>query len=87
VVWASTNTAVATVSQGGLVTGVTPGVDTVTATVDGIVGRAEVVVQAAPVASVTMTPDTAMLVPGGTRQFAVTLHDAGGHVLTGRTVT
>ncbi|PYO44466.1 MAG: hypothetical protein DMD29_00320, partial [Gemmatimonadetes bacterium] len=41
----------------------------------------------APVASVTVTPANASLVAGATQQFAATLRDSSGTVLTGRTVT
>ncbi|MGE0554318.1 MAG: serine hydrolase [Gemmatimonadales bacterium] len=41
----------------------------------------------APVASVAVSPDTTVLVPGGTRQFTATPRDASGNPLTGRTVT
>jgi len=41
----------------------------------------------AAVATVTVTPDTTVLIPGGTRQFAVTLKDAAGNTLQNRTVT
>jgi len=41
----------------------------------------------APVATVTLTPASANLATGATQQFAATLKDAAGNVLTGRTVT
>ncbi len=41
----------------------------------------------APVATVTLTPANANLATGATQQFAATLKDAAGNVLTGRTVT
>ena len=47
-VWSSANTAVATVSQGGQVTGVSAGSTTIRATVDGIIGTAEITVNATP---------------------------------------
>jgi hypothetical protein len=39
------------------------------------------------VASVTVSPDTGTVAPGGTLQLAVTLRDAAGQAITGRTVT
>lgn len=41
----------------------------------------------AAVASVVVTPDTTVLIPTGTRQFAATTKDAAGNTLNGRTVT
>jgi alpha-tubulin suppressor-like RCC1 family protein len=41
----------------------------------------------APVASVTVAPSTASITAGATAQLTVTLKDAGGNTLTGRTVT
>ena len=46
--WASSNQTIATVSQGGLVTGVAAGVATISATAGGKTGRATVTVTAAP---------------------------------------
>lgn len=42
---------------------------------------------AAPVASVTLSPATAIVVPQGTIPLTATLEDAAGNVLTGRIVT
>ncbi len=41
----------------------------------------------APVAAVVLTPPSAGLFVGGTQQFAATLRDAGGSLVTGRTIT
>lgn len=41
----------------------------------------------APVASITVDPGQSTLVPQQTTQFTATLRDAGGNLLTGRTVT
>ena len=41
----------------------------------------------APVASVAVTPGSVSQTTGGTQQFAATLKDATGNVLTGRTIT
>ncbi|HEX5017646.1 MAG TPA: Ig-like domain-containing protein, partial [Actinomycetes bacterium] len=43
--------------------------------------------QTTAVASVTVSPTTASLSVGGTKQFTATVKDASGNVLTGRTVT
>jgi uncharacterized protein YjdB len=85
--WASTNVAIATISQKGVVTGVTAGVDTITATVDGVIGRSQVVVVLAPVASVRMTPDTGTLTVGQALTAVATTYDSLGNVLLGRVIT
>src|SRR5437773_3779584 len=87
--WASSNTAVATVSGSGLVTGVTAGSATITATSEGKSGTSAITVTApapAPVASVTVTPAPASVPTGQTVQLTATLKDANGNTLTGRTV-
>src|SRR5207247_1744829 len=87
--WASSNTAVATVSGSGLVTGVTAGSATITATSEGQGGTATITVSTALVASVTVSPATASVPAGQTVQPAATPKDANGNplnTLTGRTV-
>ncbi len=88
VTWSSNNTAVATVSSAGNVTAVATGTATVTATSEGKSGSTAVTVNPpAPVASVTVAPSSVSLVVAQTFPLAVTLKDAAGNVLTGRTVT
>src|SRR5690242_4803242 len=85
--WTSSNTAVATVSAAGLVSGVAAGSATITATSGGASGSAAITVTAAPVASVTLSPASANVAVGATKQMSVTLKNAAGGTLTGRTVT
>jgi uncharacterized protein YjdB len=85
IAWSSSDQAVATVSN-GVVTAVKPGSATITAAVGSVQGSASVTVTA-PVASVEVTPATATIVIGGTTQLTATLKDAGGNVLTDRTVS
>ena len=54
--WRSGNTSVATVTAGGLVTGVANGQTDVTATIDGKVGTTRVTVGAAPLAATVQMP-------------------------------
>src|SRR5437762_873503 len=68
--WASSNTAVATVSGSGLVTGVTAGSATITATSEGQGGTSAITVRAAPAASVTASPATPAPAAGPTAQTA-----------------
>ena len=87
VAWTSSNTAIATVSAAGLVTGVAAGSATITATSEGKSGTASVTVAIVPVASVTVSPATAVVLVGATVQLTTTLKDAAGNVLSGRSVT
>jgi uncharacterized protein YjdB len=87
IVWSSSNTGIATTTPGGSATGVAPGTATITATSEGKIGTATLVVTPAPVASVTVAPATATIKRGDTKQFTATAKDASGNVLSGRTFT
>src|SRR4029077_8597250 len=87
IAWSSSNTAVATVDGTGLVTGVAAGGPvTITATSETKTGTSAITVTIAPVATVTVSPAKASVVVLGTQQLAAQLKDAGGNVLTGRTI-
>jgi len=87
VTWSSDNSSVATVSGTGAVTATGPGSATITATSEGKSGTASITATGAAVASVTVSPASASVQAGQTQQLAVTLKDANGNILTGRTVT
>jgi uncharacterized protein YjdB len=90
VTWTSSNTGIATVSNTGLVSPTGPndtGTVTITATSGGANGTATVTIAPDPVASVTVAPPTSTITTAQTQQLTATLKDAGGTVLTGRTVT
>src|SRR5262249_17519658 len=61
VTWSSGNTALASVSATGIVTGVAPGSVTITATSEGKSGTTSVTVTQLAVASVTVTPSSATI--------------------------
>src|SRR6266567_124471 len=86
VTWTSSAPTVASVSPSGLVTGGTIGTATITGMSEGWTGSATVTVALVPVASVVVTPATATVPVLGTVQLNVTLKDASGNPLTGRTV-
>ena len=76
------------VDASGLVTGLTVGMLTVTATSEGKSGSTVVVtVVSGPVANVAVTPSTATLLPGRTQRLAAITTDANSTVLAGRVVT
>src|SRR3989449_2090347 len=87
VTWATSATSVATVSATGLVTGVTVGSATITATSEGQSGTATVTVTPVPIASVTVSPAVAGMPVGSTLQVTATPKDSAGNPLSGRTVT
>jgi uncharacterized protein YjdB len=63
-----------------------PGPVTITARSELRAGAVEITVTPIPVATVSISPDTATLEVGATRQLTATLPDAAGSVLTGRPV-
>ena len=87
VTWATSATSVATVSAGGLATGVAAGTATITATSEGKGGIATITVSNVPVASLTVSPATAGILVSKTVQLTATPKDAAGNPLSGRVVT
>lgn len=88
VTWSSNNTPVATVSAGGVVTGVTKGQATIMATVEGKIATATVFVTDASVAVVTLTatvPSTFFV--GQTVQATATPRDINNNALGAFAVT
>lgn len=85
--WSSSSPPVATVSDAGLVTALTPGSVTITATAEGKSGTSSVSVSNVPVATVTLTPPSGYLYVGEAAAFVVTLKDSQGNVLTGRPIS
>src|SRR5207247_2424060 len=86
VTWASNNAAV-TVGGNGLATGAGTGSATITATSEGKSGTASITVTNVPVASVTVSPNSANLTTGQTVQLTATATDASGNPLSGRVIT
>ncbi|HWC72805.1 MAG TPA: Ig-like domain-containing protein, partial [Gemmatimonadales bacterium] len=87
VTWSSNATGVATVSATGMVEAIAPGSATISATSEGITGNAKIAVTLVPVATVTLTPSSALIHVGKTVQFVAAAMDSAGSVLTGRQVT
>ena len=91
--WSSSATGIARVDTAGVVAGVSAGSATITATTSGKSGTAVVVVTTATapppatVASVVVTPTPVTDTIGQRTQFAASVRDSAGNVLTGRTVT
>jgi uncharacterized protein YjdB len=86
VTWSSGNRNVATVNANGVVTGVLPGSAVIAARAAGLTGTAVVTVRLVPVASVQVSPASGTVPVGQTLRLSVSLLDALGNILTGRTV-
>jgi uncharacterized protein YjdB len=86
VTWTTSNVAVASVTQAGVVKALAAGTAIISATSDGNSGSATVTVEAGPVATVTLLPSSVTLQRGMTATITATLRDAGGNLLTGRAV-
>jgi trimeric autotransporter adhesin len=71
VTWASTSTAVATIDNTGVATGVAPGTTTITATALGITAT-PATLNVNQLLSIAITPATASVVAGGTQQYTAT---------------
>ena len=88
ITWTSSNGAVATVSNAGLVTGVTRGTVTITATTGGKSGTSTIFVTDPTVATVTVTATVpSPFFVGATVQASAVSKDGGNNTLTGFTVT
>lgn len=86
VTWTTSDATVATVSAQGVITAVSPGAATITATSEGRSAQAAVTVTPEPVATVSIAPARDTLAVGTERALSATVRDADGRVLTGRTV-
>lgn len=87
VAWSSSNSALAGVSNQGLVTAVAPGTATITATSEGKSGSASVTIAKAAVGSVTVGPPSPSIMIGVTVPLTATVRDVNGNVVTDRVVT
>jgi len=87
VTWSSSNTTQAVVSSTGIVTGVSPGTVTITATSEGKSGTTTVSVTQVPVASVTLAPPSVSVRTTKTATLTATVKDSLGNVVTNRPIT
>ena len=86
--WTSSNQSIASVTSGGLVTGVALGQVQITAESEGVTGSTTVTVAPRPVATVGLAPNPASVKVGSSIQMTLDLRDANGNQLTtaGRSV-
>lgn len=87
--WASANASTASVTSSGVVTAVAAGSAYVRATSEGKSDSALITVTPppAPVATISLSPTTPNILVGDAQTLAVTVKDAAGNTLTGRTIT
>jgi hypothetical protein len=87
IVWAVSDTTIATVDTSGTVSTRAPGTVRVGASAQGVTGYAIVIVNARPVTSVTIAPNPATVTLNGTTTLTATLKDALGDTFGGQPVT
>lgn len=86
VTWTSSNTSIATVNSSGVVSGVSDGTVTITATSEGVSGSTQVTVAGAPlVSSVSVSPGNPFRGVGQTVQMSHTSRAASGNTIAGTT--
>jgi uncharacterized protein YjdB len=85
VTWSSSDEDVATVSETGLVSGVSEGAASIIAAIDGKSGSAAVTVRT-PVESIELVPEAAEITQSQTLQLEAITRDKDGNVVTGRQI-
>lgn len=81
VAWRSANTAVATVDDTGLVTGVGEGTVQIEAGFGGVLGAATVAVSPIPAGSIEVTPEQPSILVNDTLRLTAVVRDADGNVI------
>lgn len=88
IVWSSLNEAAVSVSPSGLITAhILGGPFTIRATVDGVVGEAQITVQPVPVHRITLDPGQAAVTVGEFVELTATTYSEQGAPLPGRLVS
>lgn len=87
VAWSTSSAQIATVTSTGVVTAVSPGSATITASSEGRHGSAAITVGLKPVNAVIVSPSQLSVVAGGTAQLTAQVTDDQGVVLAGRPVS
>ncbi len=87
VVWKSTNPAVATVSDAGLIAAVKTGSALITASVGAVSNKIAVTVASGSLSSLALTPGNVEARTGDVLRFVVSAKDANGRVIAGLTPT
>jgi uncharacterized protein YjdB len=80
--WASSNTAIATITSAGVATGIAAGSSQITASDAGVTSTAATLTVSPAIASVTLSPLSATIKVGQTQQFTASATDASGNTVT-----
>lgn len=84
--WSSSHAHIASVTSSGLVTAVLPGKAVISASSEGISAKAEIVVLARPVHTVSISPLSSTVQVGANVPLSATLRDSEGNLLSDRGV-
>ena len=84
--WSSTDTRYATVTSGGMVTGIGAGSVRIVAKASAAADSSSIGVVSAPITTLAITPTSTTITAGGTVQLSAHATDASGNTLTGRSV-
>ena len=87
VTWSTNRSDVATVTSTGIVSAVSPGTATITASTEGRSGTSTIVVQAPGVSRLEVTPASASVEVGNALRLSATVYDARGNIIAGAQVT
>ena len=89
VIWTTSNSALAFVSNTGLVSALAPGNVTITAESEGRQATSSITITLVPATAVTVSPNPHAMFTGSVTQFSVALQDSAGGALStaGRTIT
>ncbi|MEP7325387.1 MAG: Ig-like domain-containing protein [Gemmatimonadota bacterium] len=85
--WSSERPAIATVSESGMATAVSPGEAVISAGCEGQTGGCQITVTPVPVSAVVVSPASGSIQAGATLQLSAATKDSQGKVITGREVT
>jgi uncharacterized protein YjdB len=88
IAWSSAAPALATVSASGVVSALAAGSVSISATSEGVSNSATLIITGStqPVATVSLSAPSTSMIAGQTQALSVTLKDASGNTLTGRTI-
>ncbi|HZY06308.1 MAG TPA: Ig-like domain-containing protein [Ilumatobacteraceae bacterium] len=87
VTWSTNRSDVATVTSTGIVSAVSPGTATITASTEGRNGTSTIVVQAPGVSRLEVTPASASVEVGNALRLSATVYDSRGNIIAGAQVT
>ncbi len=76
--WSSSDSTIASVNTTGLVTGVAPGMTTITAASGTVSGSTTITIFLGNITSIAITPTSSIITAGSTQQFKATATLAGG---------